>query len=270
MMSALVIVFREVLEMALVIGVLLAATRALPESRRWIAAGAGAGLIGAVLFAVFMEEVESSFEGNGEFLFNAALLLLASLLLSWTVIWMSRHGRELSARMRRLGDDVVRGDLPLPSLALVSAAAVMREGGEAVFFLLGASQSADAGSMLAGGILGALLAWGIGVALYLGLVRIPLNRLFTVVGWLLMLLAAGMASQAAWNLVAVGWLPALIDPLWDTSRWLSSESIPGELLHVLVGYDDAPTAMQMLVFALALAGMAAVHQRLRRMPKQAA
>lgn len=270
MMSSLVIVFRETLEMALVIGVLMAATRALPGSRRWIFGGVLAGAVGAFLFALFMEEIESSFAGDGEFLFNAVILMLASLLIAWTVLWMSRHARELTQRMQQLGVSVSARELPLYSLGIVSAAAVMREGGEAVFFLFGAAQSMaeDGRAMLAGGIIGGLAAWLLGIGLYLGLVRIPLQRLFSVVGWLLMLLAAGMASQAAWNLVAIDWLPPLIDPLWDTSRWLSVDSLIGELLHVLIGYDDAPSAMQMLVFIASLATMAALYLAAASRPGQ--
>ncbi len=265
MISSLVIVFREMLEMALVVGMLMAATRGMPGSRRWIGLGVLGGVIGAGLFAVFMEQVESSFDGDGEFLFNAAVLMLASTLIAWTVFWMSRHGREMAARMKQVGASVVEGDLPFTALAIVSFAAVLREGGEAVFFLFGAAQSLSGGGwvLLSGGLLGAVAALCVGVLLYLGLAKIPVNRLFSVAGWLLMLLAAGMASQAASNLVAIEWLPPLIDPLWNTSALLSQESLAGELLHVLIGYDEAPSALQMLVFSGSLAVMVLLYYRLQ-------
>ncbi len=129
MISAWVIVFREVLEMALVLGVLLAATEGAPASRRWIAAGAAAGMAGALLIALFMEELENAFSGDGEFLFNAAVLALAAALIAWTVIWMGKHGREMSARMKAIGLAVSGGESPTTALALVAMAAVMREGG---------------------------------------------------------------------------------------------------------------------------------------------
>jgi len=229
MISSLVIVFREMLEMALVVGVLMAATRGMTGSRHWIGLGVLGGLVGAGLFALFMEQVESSFSGDGEFLFNAAILLIASVLIAWTVFWMSRHGREMSHRMNRVGVAVKDGDSPFTALAIVSFAAVMREGGEAVFFLFGAAQSIgeEGWALLSGGLLGAVIALTVGVVIYLGLVRIPVNKLFSVAGWLLMLLAAGMASQAAANLVLIDWLPPLIDPLWNTSAFLSQESNGG-------------------------------------------
>jgi len=254
MMSAMIIVFREVLEMSIVLGVLLAATTGSAQSRRWIGFGTLLGLLGAIVVALFMEELESSMSGDGEFVFNAVVLSLASVLIAWTVIWMGKHGREMSARMRQVGESVAGGDLPGTALFFVTLAAVMREGSEAVFFLFGAAQSAqqDGWDMLWGGASGLLLGVIVGFILYRGLVRIPLKQMFLVVGWLLILLAAGMASQAAANLVIVDMLPALIDTLWDTSALLSMESIPGELLHVLMGYDDRPNGMQVLVFIVFL------------------
>lgn len=255
MMSAMIIVFREVLEMSIVLGVLLAATTGSVQSRRWIGFGTLLGLLGAVIVALFMEELETSMNGDGEFVFNAAVLGLASILIAWTVIWMSKHGREMSARMRQVGQSVAEGDLPGTALFFVTLAAVIREGSEAVFFLFGAAQSAqqDGWDIVWGGTVGLLLGAAIGFILYRGLIRIPVKHMFLVVGWLLMLLAAGMASQAAANLIIVDMLPSLVDTLWDSSALLSMESVMGEFLHVFMGYDDRPSGMQILVFVAFLA-----------------
>jgi len=265
MISSMVIVFREMLEMVLVVGVLLAATRGMSGSRLWIGFGVLGGLIGAGFFGVFMEQMEASFGGNGEFIFNAVVLVLASVLIAWTVFWMSKHGRAMSQRMKQIGGSVKEGDLPYTALAIVALTAVMREGSEAVFFLFGAAQGIDESgwSMLVGGMMGAGVALVIGALLYFGLVRIPLKQLFSVVGWLLMLLAAGMASQAASNLVMIDVLPPLVDPLWNSSALIPSSSMFGELLHVLVGYDEQPSALQVIVFVVSLAIMAIIYYRMQ-------
>lgn len=263
MMSAVIIVFREVLEMSIVLGVLLAATTGSLQSRRWIGLGTLLGLLGAIIVALFMEEMESSMSGDGEFVFNAVVLGLASILIAWTVIWMAKHGREMSLHMQQVGQSVAGGDLPGTALLFVTLAAVMREGSEAVFFLFGAAQSAqqDGWDIVWGGAVGLVLGAIVGFILYRGLVRIPVKHMFLVVGWLLMLLAAGMASQAAYNLVLVEMLPPLIDTVWDSSALLSMESVFGELLHVLMGYDDRPNGMQILVFIVFLSGVFAVKYR---------
>jgi len=263
MMSSMIIVFREVLEMSIVLGVLMAATKGSLESRRWIGFGTFFGLLGAVVIALFMAELESAMDGDGEFIFNAVVLSLASVLIAWTVIWMAKHGREMSMRMKQVGQSVSQGELPATALFFVTLAAVMREGSEAVFFLFGAAQSAqqDGWDIVYGGAIGLLLGVIVGFILYRGLIRIPVKHMFSVVGWLLMLLAAGMASQAAANLVMVDMLPPLVDTLWDSSKLLSMESIFGELLHVLVGYDDRPSGMQAVVFAAFLSVVLMVKYR---------
>ncbi len=268
MLSALVIVFREMLEMTLVVGVLLAATRGLSGSRAWIGLGVAGGLLGAIVVAVFMEELEAAVSGSGEFIFNAAVLLTAAILIAWTVIWMNEHGRQMSARMRRIGTSVSEGGLPATALAIVALSAVMREGSEAVFFLFGAARTVptDGWSLVIGGLLGAGAALVIGSLLYLGLSRIPLGRLFSVASWLLMFMAAGMVSEATANLVIIEWLPTLGDKLWDTSALLSSQSLFGDFLHVLIGYDPAPTGIQMLAYGTALTVMATLYRRARRRP----
>jgi len=264
----LVIVFREMLEMLLVVSVLMAATRGLVGSRLWIGLGCLGGLLGAVLLGVFMEQMEASFEGEGEFIFNAVVLFLASLMIAWTVLWMSKHGREMAQRMKSVGGSVKEGDLPHTALAIVALSAVMREGSEAAFFLFGAAQGAqaDGWSMFVGGLIGAAVALLVGALLYFSLVRIPVKRLFGVAGWLLMLLAAGMASQACWNLVVIEWLPALVDPLWNSSALLSANSSLGEVLHVLIGYDDQPSALQVIVFVVALGLMVTLKARAQKPP----
>jgi high-affinity iron transporter len=265
MISSLVIVFREMLEMVLVVGVLLAATSGMHGSRQWIGLGIFGGLIGAVFFGLFMEQMENAFEGDGEFIFNAVVLLLASVLISWTVFWMSRHGCEMSIRMKEVGNSVKQGDLPHRALAIIALSAVMREGSEAAFFLFGAAQGMDEGgwSMLIGGLTGAAAALFAGGLLYFGLVRIPVKQMFSVAGWLLMLLAAGMVSQATWNLVAIEWLPPVVDTLWNSSAVLSQESLLGEVLHVLIGYDDQPSGLQVIVFVVSLTVLASLYYRLQ-------
>lgn len=122
----------------------------------------------------------------------------------------------------------------------------------------------DGLQMLLGGLIGAGAALVTGGLLYFGLLRIPLRQLFTVSGWLLMLLAAGMASQASWNLVAIEWLPPVVDTLWNSSALLSQESLPGQVLHVLVGYDDEPSGLQVIVFVAALTILVTLNGYLQR------
>jgi high-affinity iron transporter len=252
MAQTLIIVFREILEASLIVGIVLAATRGVPRRSGWISGGIAGGVLGALLVAGFAGEIAAALEGVGQELFNASILFAAVIMLGWHNIWMSRHGRELAQSATRLGQEVRAGTRPLYALALVVGIAVLREGSEVVLFLYGIAATSDssATSMAIGGALGLAAGAGAGAAIYLGLKIIPTRHLFTVTNWLILLLAAGMASQGAAFLVQAGFLPVLGNSLWDTSSLLSETSLPGRLLHVLAGYTAQPEGIQ-LVFYLA-------------------
>jgi high-affinity iron transporter len=254
MLGAAIIVFREVLEAALIVGIVLAASTGAPRRGFWISTGLAGGLVGAGLVALFAAEIASAAAGIGQELLNAVILLLAVGMLGWHNIWMSRHGRELAATAREVGDAVISGARPLYVLAVVVGLAVLREGSETVLFLYGiaAGGGLGVGSLLVGGTLGLAGGVAVGAALYLGLLRIPTRRLFTVTSWMVLLLAAGMASQAAGYLVQADLLPPLGNAVWDTSAMLTEDSILGKALHTLIGYVSRPEGIQILFYLVTL------------------
>jgi hypothetical protein len=182
MLATLIIVFREVLEAALVVGIVLAASRGVPRRGRWVAGGIAAGVVGAMLVAGFADAISAAVAGIGQELFDATILFAAVAMLGWHNIWMSRHGRDIAVAAGSLGKDVLAGNRPLYALGLVVGIAVLREGSEIVLFLYGIalSSGSDAFGMALGGVLGLALGAATGAALYLGLLAIPLHRLFGV------------------------------------------------------------------------------------------
>lgn len=251
MLASLVIVFREVLEAGLVVGMVLAATRGLKGRGGWIALGLAGGFLGACVVAAFAGEIAGALEGSGQEAFNAGILILAVVMLCWHNAWMASHGRELAAELKGVGRDVMEGNRPLTALAVVCGVAVLREGSEVVLFLYGvaASGGASASDIILGGLLGILCGAAVSVALYLGLVAIPLRYLFNTLTVLIALLAAGLAAQAVNFLQQGGWLDEMSEPLWDTSAILSQDSIVGRVLHTLIGYIDQPTGMELIAYA---------------------
>jgi len=254
MLGTLVIVFREVLEAALLIGIVAAATRSIPGRNRWLLAGLLAGLSGAALVAAFADVIGSLASGIGQELFNAIVLGIAVLMLAWHNIWMASHGAELAASARNVGSAIRDGQRECSILLVVVGLAVLREGSETVLFLYGiaASEGAGASTMLAGGAIGLTLGVAVGYSIYAGLLRVPMRWFFTATGLLVLLLAAGMASQAARFLIQADLLPSLASPLWDTSASLPQSSIPGMLLHSLIGYDARPAGMQLVFYVIVL------------------
>lgn len=249
MLAALIIVFREVFEAGLIIGIVLAVTRTVPYRNRWIGGGVVVGILAACVVAIFAGALSNLFAGMGQELFNAAILSIAVVMLTWHNVWMARHGGELAGELRSAGQAVVEGSKSLLALAVVVGVAVLREGSEVVLFLYGVVAGGDSGSDVAfGGFAGLLLGTGVCLLTYFGLVRIPMRALFTTTTVLIALLAAGMAAQAAAFLEKANWLTALDTIVWDSGWLLSDSSFLGRALHTLVGYTDQPTAMQLSVY----------------------
>lgn len=267
MFGTALIVFREVLEAALIVGIVSAATRGIPGRSRWIASGIGAGILGSLLVAAGAGVISNLAQGMGQELFNASILGVAVAMLAWHNIWMSVHGRELAANANRVGADIRSGAKELSVLLVVVAIAVLREGSETVLFLYGIAISGHESTapMIAGGAIGLAGGVAVGWLLFKGLLRIPLRWFFTATSFLVLLLAAGMASQAARFLIQADKLPSLASPLWDTSWLVSNSSLIGKALQGMVGYDAQPSGMQMTFFfavlVAILAGMAWARRR---------
>jgi high-affinity iron transporter len=268
MLATAIIVFREVLEAALVVGIVLAASRGVAGRGVWVVGGIGAGILGASIVAGCAEAIAAAINGIGQELFNAAILFTAVAMLGWHNIWMNRHGRELASAAASLGKAVVGGSRPLYALGLVVGIAVLREGSEVVLFLYGIAVASGVGalSMLMGGILGLIGGVAVGSLIYFGLLAIPVKRLFAVTSWLILLLAAGMASQGAAFLMQANLLPALGNDVWDTSAILGDRSMLGTLLHVLIGYSAQPAGIQVVFYLATILIIGGLMRLLSRQP----
>lgn len=254
MLAALIIVFREVVEAGLVVGIVLAATRSVGGSRLWAAGGVLAGVLGSCLVAAFAGAIASTFEGFGQELFNATILGIAVIMLIGHNVWMARHGRELAQDIRATGEAIARGSKSLMALAIVIGVAVLREGSEIVLFLYGIAIT-DGGSgisLILGGLGGLILGAGLSALTYLGLVKVPARHLFKVTSLMIAFLAAGMAAQVVVFLEQAGVVDMLSTTVWDSSALLSEKSIAGRVLHTLIGYSDQPSLMQLVVYIATL------------------
>ena len=254
MLATALIVFREILEAALVVSIVMAATKGIPRREVWVSYGVIGGVLGAAMVAAFAGAIAQVAAGMGQEIFNATVMFLAVALLGWHSIWMGRHGRELRRDLGAFGGAVFAGARPMYALTVVVGIAVLREGSEVVLFLYGIAVGSpgQSGSMVFGGLLGVFGGVGIGLAMYYGLLQVSMKRLFAVTTWLIILLAAGMASQGAAFLVQADLLPPLEDAVWDTSWVLTDSSILGKTLHTLVGYSAQPSGTQLIFYTATL------------------
>jgi len=255
LIQAFIIVFREVIEAGLIIGIVLAATQGTLGRFPYIMGGLGGGLLGSALLALFAGSISSALEGMGQEVFNASILCLAAMMLAWHNVWMARHGRQMSTEMAAFGREVGKGSKTLMALAVVIGIAVLREGSEVVLFLYGivVSSGASAMNIFLGGLLGVLAGGAISALTYRGLVVIPLKTLFKITALLIAFMAAGMATQAVAFLEQADIVGILSKTAWNTSGMVPDGSIAGKVLHTLLGYTAEPTQLQLLVYAGTLA-----------------
>lgn len=254
MLGSAIIVFREALEAALIIGIIAAATRGLPSRNAWLGVGVGAGVVGSLIVALLTGQIADLAQGVGQELFNASILGLAAIMLAWHNIWMARHGMQLAKNAKQLGQEVNTGNREMSALGVVIALAILREGSETALFLYGLLTGGEEtmSSVLGGGAVGLLLGGLAGYGLYAGFVRIPARLFFTATSGLILLLAAAMTSQGARFLVQADVLPSLASPLWNTSWLLDNNSLFGRFLHTLIGYEAMPSGMQVVFYVATL------------------
>lgn len=267
MVAVLVIVFREVLEVGLIVGIVLAATRGVAGRTWWISAGIAAGVVGAVVAAGLADRIGHLVSSAGRQTLDASILAFAAATLGWTVVWLSVHGRRMAVALKQVGRDVAEGRKPLKALAVVIAVAVLREGMEVVLFVYGTVAAGKLTTLdVAAGVgLGILYGAAVAGALYLGLGAIPLRHVFKVMSVLITLLAAGLAAQAAGLLQSAEYLPLWSEPVWDTSHILREGSIVGRILHTLVGYLQRPTGLQVVAYGATIIGIVVAIRAVERL-----
>ena len=259
MFSIALVVFREVFEISLIVSILMVATKGLAKRTQWVTIGILSGIAGAILIAFFADAISQAAQGMGQEMLNAMILLIAATLIGWTTLWMNRHGRQITEHFKEVGRAVIAGKKPKYTLAFVIALSVLREGAEIVMFTYSAFMTGGKiYQLVAGGLLGMCAGIAVGMILYYGLMKVPTKKIFAVTSWLLVFLVAGMVSQAFGYLTAAGKVPEIVPTLWDTSGVVPDGSFLGRIMHVLVGYTDKPSGIQILVYLLTIGGLAAV------------
>ena len=167
------VIFREGFEIALILGIVLAATKELVGRKRAIAWGAALGIAGSCIIAFFADTITEAAEGTGQELMNAIILLLATAMIGWTVVWMKTHAKHMAQKIRHVSNGIREGDIPMFSLTIVIALAIFREGSEMVLFSFGFfAGGTSIASFIVGATGGAIVGITLGVLIYKGLLKI--------------------------------------------------------------------------------------------------
>jgi high-affinity iron transporter len=254
MLSSALVVFREVFEIVLIVGIILAVTRTMPNRKKAIAIGFGAGIVGSALIAVFTGQISTMAEGLGQEYFNAGILLTAAGFIAWTVLWMKKHARHIKKHFQDVERAIESGKAPYIALSGIIGLAMLREGAEIVLFIYGmlaAGQSPE--TLMAGSALGFIGGLAVGLMVYFGLIKLSIKIFFQVTSLMLAFLVAGMVSQGIGFLVAAGMFENLSQTAWDTSAFLTEDGIIGQSIGVLIGYTARPAVVQVIAYAATLA-----------------
>ncbi len=265
MAASLFLSLREGLEAALIIGIVLGVLRKMErtDSNSSIWAGVAAAVTFSTLAAVVLSWIGAEFEGRSEQLFEGITMFLAAGVLTWMVFWMHRQNRlrkqEIETGVRQaMQQNGGKG------LFLLAFLAVAREGLELALFLQAARLGSAPGQQLFGVFLGIITAIFLGWLLFTGARRLNLSRFFQVTNIILALFAAGMVGLGIHEFNELGWIPALIDPVWNLGSILPDTTAVGQVLKAMVGYSSAPSLTQVigyLGYSLVLAMIAIVKTR---------
>jgi high-affinity iron transporter len=252
MIAALMLSLREGLEAALIIGIVLGVLKRTQHNERapvvWL--GTGAALVVSLIAGVGLYALGVALEGTAEQLFEGAAMLLAAGVLTWMIFWMQRQGgvirQQLEQGVRRVAGESGRGHIwALFSLAFL---AVVREGIELALFLTAASFSTTAGATVVGALIGLMAAAVVGWLLFASTARLDVGRFFQVTGLLLILFAAGLVAHGVHEFNEVGWIPAIVEHVWDLNLVLDEDSTLGATLKALVGYNGNPSLTEVISY----------------------
>ncbi len=262
MYSALIITLRETLEAALVVGIILAYLAKMVnlkavfngrQARKFVWQGVFVGVLFSIAVAFIFEKYLGGFEGRAEQLYEGITMLVAAGLLTWMILWMMKQRGLLRKNIESKVEAHVEKNYNF-GLFLLSFVAVAREGVETVIFLQGARIQAEAagGQMLIGALLGIFAAIVISYLLFKGIAKISLRKFFAVTTLLLVLFAAGLVAHGVHEFQEAA---ASNGHLWDVNFLLSEESMPGQFLKHVFGYNADPSLEEVVAYLAYLLGM---------------
>lgn len=245
------IVLRECLEISLLVGIILAVTKHIEKSRIYIIAGVMLGVVCASIFAFFTRKLSLSFGGMGDELFDSGIMILITVLLSWTIIWMQGYGTKVKQHINNLSTKIHEGNASHLMLVFLVASTILREGAEMIILVysIASVDTITSSHYIQGLIIGATSGFVLGPIIYFGLIKIANPKyIFKISTVLLMLIASGFAASAAGILTSSGLVMFLSDQVWDSSWLVADRSMIGNILHIVTGYIAKPNGLQVLAY----------------------
>ena len=245
-----VVIFRESLEIFLLLSIIFIATKPVKHSHFFITLGSLIGVLLSSLVAFFVRNLTEMIDGIGDEIFNSIVILITAFVISWTVVWMQGYTKRIKKDLGELSDKINSGSASKIMLTLVVATTILREGTEILLFIYSIS-SADNITFdhyALGLVIGAFGGFLAGFILYKGLISYAGKYIFKISTILLILISAGLASEAAGIMTSVGIIEIFNDQLWDTSWLIDNSTLTGKFVNIITGYDAKPNGMQLIFY----------------------
>ena len=257
MTAALIITLRETLEAALVVGIVLAYLKKTKNAHhvKYVWGAVVLGVLLSVGLAYVFETYFGGFEGAAEQIYEGIMMITAAILLSWMIVWMMKQRSGIKKALESKAAAHIEEDHPMGIFFLVLVS-VLREGIETVIFLKAAMLVGGGEGVLGGAVIGVLLAIVLAFALFRGVAKIPLRKVFTATSVLLILFAAGLLAHGVHEFQEAGMISIVNEHVWDMNSVLDEKGAVGGLMKGLFGYNGNPSLIEVgsYVFYLVLAG----------------
>ncbi len=258
MIAEFIITFRETLEAALVVGIILSYLYKTKQSKynNVVYIGIIFGIVVSIIGAFLFNFLAGGFEGKAEKIFEGITMLIGAVLLTTMILWMMKQkhiAKELEQKVGLKIDSAQRFGLFF--LVFIS---ILREGIETVIFL-GAASFISTNSTMFGAIMGILAAIFLGYAIFVGSMKVNLKKFFNITSILLILFAAGLVAHGVHELQEASIIPTLIEHIWDINPPLNSDgTYPllhekgyiGSVLKGLFGYNGDPSLIEVLSYLI--------------------
>lgn len=253
MTTAYLITFREGLEAALIVGILLSCARVLKlkKAQFFIWGGMFLGLVLSLVFAWMFSSVVGGFEGSIEKIYEGLLMFGAALLITHLLVWMKRRGKEIQASLSKKVEQSVKAGT-LWTLAAIAMMSVVREGVETVIFFQALLVQASGDVPIMSALLGILSAVLLAVVIFFSTKKVPVKLFFYYTAYFLVLIAGGLLAHGVVELQGASWLPTFIKPLYDISAIMPEKEGLGALLKAGFGYDANPSLIGVVTYGLYL------------------
>lgn len=244
------VIFRECLEISLLLGIILASTRTISNSRALVILGSLLGISGAGIVAFFTRSIVISLGGVADEIFDASVMLITALLISWTAVWMQGYNQKIRQNLSDISDAIETGKFSKFILVNVVAFSILREGIEIILFVysIASAENISVSQYIWGLLIGAMSGFACGYILYIGLIKFAGKYIFKISTVLLILIAAGLSAQSAGLLSSIGIINLYTNELWNSSWLVENSSLVGKILNIIIGYDARPNGIQLIFY----------------------